>query len=191
MIKQNIKSICVFCGSRDGSNVKYTQAAKELGQLMAKQKFSLVYGGGNVGLMGSIASESQKKNNEVLGVIPNHLMEKEVGEKSLNNLVITKNMHERKMLMYKKSDAFIILPGGVGTLDEFFETLTWAQLNIHKKPIILLNIGDFWNPLINLLNHQIKLGFVNITINKLFVTVSTPKEAINYLLDSKRQLSPE
>ena len=191
MTKKVIKSICVFCGSRDGLNEKYKVAAEELGQLIAKESFGLVYGGGNIGLMGSLASSALKRNCKILGVIPKHLMQKEVGNTTLKNLVITQNMHERKHLMYKKSDAFVILPGGIGTLDEFFETLTWAQLDLHKKPIVLLNIDNFWDPLVVLLKHQIKLGFVNSTINKLFTILGTPKETIQYLRDSNRQLSPE
>ena len=118
-------------------------------------------------------------------------MKKEVGKTDLKILTVTKNMHDRKKIMYDKSDAFIVLPGGVGTLDEFFETLTWAQLGLHNKPIILLNIDNFWTPLLNLLSHQVKAGFMNKNINKLFITLKTSQKAIDYLLDSNRQLSPE
>ena len=183
-LKRNYsKSICVFCGSRDGSSIKYKQAAIELGALLSQVKFRLVYGGGNAGLMGALASSAQKNNWEIIGIIPAHLMEREVGKKNLKNLIITKDMHERKNLMYNESDAIMILPGGVGTLDEFFEIITWAQLGLHKKSIILLNIDGFWNPLLNLLTHQVKCGFMDKSINKLFSIVDTPKEAIDYLTD--------
>ena len=183
-LKRNYsKSICVFCGSRDGSSIKYKQAAIELGALLSQVKFRLVYGGGNAGLMGALASSAQKNNCEIIGIIPAHLMEREVGKKNLKNLIITKDMHERKNLMYNESDAIMILPGGVGTLDEFFEIITWAQLGLHKKSIILLNIDGFWNPLLNLLTHQVKCGFMDKSINKLFSIVDTPKEAIDYLTD--------
>ena len=177
------KSICVFCGSRDGLSSKYKFAAVELGVLLSEVKFRLVYGGGNVGLMGALASSAQKNNCEILGIIPQHLMDKEVGKTNLKNLIITRNMHERKNLMYNESDAIMILPGGVGTLDEFFEIITWGQLGLHQKPIILLNIDRFWSPLLDLLSHQIKCGFMDKSINKLFSIVDTPKEAIAYLTD--------
>lgn len=183
LTKNYEKSICVFCGSRDGSRAKYKLAAIELGQLLSSVNFRLVYGGGNLGLMGALASSAQKNNCEILGIIPQYLMEKEVGKIDLKNLVITKDMHERKRLMYSESDAIMILPGGVGTLDEFFEIITWAQLGMHKKIIILLNIDKFWEPLMNLLSHQVKCGFMDKTINKLFLIVDTPKEAISYLTD--------
>ena len=189
--KKIIKSICVFCGSRYGSNSKYKEAAIELGHLIAKKNLTLVYGGGNIGLMGSLASSAQNKNCNILGVIPEHLMKAEVGKTNLKNLTVTQDMHERKSLMYNQSDAFIVLPGGVGTLDEFFEILTWSQLKLHQKPIILINTDNFWNPLLDLLQHQIKMGFMDQSINLLFFTVPTPEAAITHLLNSKRQLSPE
>ena len=183
MEKNYSKSICVFCGSRDGASAKYKKAALDLGILLSKVKFRLVYGGGNAGLMGALASSAQQNNCEILGIIPQHLMEKEGGKINLKNLIITKNMHERKNLMYNESDAIIILPGGVGTLDEFFEIITWAQLGLHKKSIILLNIDGFWNPLLTLLSHQVSCGFMDKSISKLFLVLNTPKEAIDYLID--------
>ena len=191
MTRKIIKSVCVFCGSRDGANDKYRTVAIQLGQTIAKKKLTLVYGGGNIGLMGHLASAAQSNDCKILGVIPKHLMEKEVGKINLKNLIVTRNMHERKKIMYSESDAFIVLPGGVGTLDEFFEIITWRQLQLHKKPILLLNTNSFWDPLLDLLKHQIKSGFMDPSFNKLFVTVDEPNEAISYLLDSKRQLSPE
>ena len=178
-----IKSVCVFCGSRDGSKSEYKLAAIELGKLLSEVKIRLVYGGGNLGLMGALASSAQQNNCEILGIIPQYLMEKEVGKKNLKNLIITKNMHERKNLMYSESDAIMILPGGVGTLDEFFEILTWGQLGLHEKNIILLNIDGFWSPLLNLLSHQVNHGFMDKSINKLFSVVATPQEAIDYLIN--------
>ena len=191
MVKNNIKSVCVFCGSRDGSNALFKKASFELGTLLANENLKLVYGGGNIGLMGALASSAQSNNCNILGVIPEHLMKKEVGKTDLKKLTVTKNMHNRKSLMYKEADAFIILPGGIGTLDEFFEVLTWSQLKIHKKPILLLNIDGFWNPMIDLINHQINFGFVDKSIENLFITVKTPSEAIDYLVLSDRKLSNE
>jgi uncharacterized protein (TIGR00730 family) len=177
------KSVCVFCGSREGSKPEYKLAAIELGKLLSEVKFRLVYGGGNLGLMGALASSAQQNNCEILGIIPQHLMEREVGKTNLKNLIITKNMHERKNLMYNESDAIMILPGGVGTLDEFFEIITWGQLGLHKKYIFLLNIDGFWSPLLNLLAHQVNHGFMDKSINNLFSVVATPREAINYLIN--------
>ena len=191
MIKKTIKSVCVFCGSQSGSNRKHKHETEQLGSLIAQKGFRLVYGGGNIGLMGILASQAQSNNCSILGVIPDHLIKKEVGKTDLKTLTVTENMHERKKMMYDNSDAFIVLPGGVGTLDEFFETLTWAQLGLHNKPVILLNIDNFWNPLLDLLSHQVKSGFMNKNINKLFITLKTSQKAIDYLLDSNRQLSPE
>ena len=191
MTKKTIKSVCVFCGSQSGSNRNHKYETEQLGNLIAQKGFRLVYGGGNIGLMGILASQALSNDCNILGVIPDHLMKKEVGKTDLKILTVTKNMHERKKIMYDKSDAFIVLPGGVGTLDEFFETLTWAQLGLHDKPIILLNIDNFWTPLLNLLNHQVKSGFINKNINKLFITLKTSQKAIDYLLDSNRQVSPE
>ena len=190
MIKNNIQSVCVFCGSRNGLDPKYKNTAAELGYVISKAKLKLVYGGGSTGLMGTLASSAQKNNCSILGVIPDHLMQKEVGNKNLDSLEITKDMHERKKLMYNKSDAFIVLPGGVGTLDEFFEIITWSQLGLHKKPIILLNTHNFWDKLLDLINHQVESGFVDASIANLLVTISTPRQALNYLLDPKRKLSP-
>ena len=183
--------MCVFCGSRDGSNALFKKASFELGILLANENLKLVYGGGNIGLMGALASSAQSNNCNILGVIPEHLMKKEVGKTDLKKLTVTKNMHNRKSLMYKEADAFIILPGGIGTLDEFFEVLTWSQLKIHKKPILLLNIDGFWNPMIDLINHQINFGFVDKSIENLFITVKKPSEAIDYLVLSDRKLSNE
>lgn len=181
--------MCVFCGSRSGLKSIYKEKAVELGQLIAHEELTLVYGGGDIGLMGSIASSAQENGCNIIGIIPQHLMDKEVGKTNLKELKVTDNMHERKNLMYKNSDAFIILPGGVGTLDEFFEILTWAQLGLHKKPIILVNTDKFWDPLINLINHQVTLGFMKQSIKSLFTIIETPKDAIAYLITSKRKLS--
>lgn len=189
--KNNIKSICVFCGSRDGSKQKYKNAAKELANLISEADKRLVYGGGNRGLMGYLASAAQIKKCDILGVIPEHLMYQEVGNTNLKNLTVTKNMHQRKTIMYNEADAFIVLPGGVGTLDEFFEILTWSQLALHRKQIIILNIDNFWDPLLNLIKHQVNHKFMDKSINELFFIAKTPKEAIGYLLNPSRQLSAE
>ena len=153
-------SVCVFCGSRAGKDNQYQNATEKLGRLLAEENCRLVYGGGNIGLMGIVAENIQSGGGEVMGVIPEHLLQAEVGKTDIHNYIVTQNMHERKKVMFM-NDAIIILPGGVGTLDEFFEVLTWAQLKLHSKPIIILNVKGFWEPLIKLVNHLIENGFAD------------------------------
>lgn len=154
-----VASICVFCGSRSGKDPAYEQAAIDLGIRMADENWRLVYGAGDIGIMGAIAKAAQNAGAETFGVIPVHLMNREVGKRDLTSFVVTENMHERKKVMYMNSDAIAVLPGGAGSLDEFFEVLTWRQLGLHDKPIILLNINGYWDPLIGLIDHVIAQGF--------------------------------
>ena len=174
-------SVCVFCGSRYGNDKAYKKATEQLGRLLAEENCRLVYGAGNIGLMGTVAKNTESNGGEVMGVIPEHLLEAEVGKTDIKNFIVTQNMHERKKVMFMNSDAIIILPGGAGTLDEFFEILTWAQLNLHNKPIIILNVSGFWNPLIKLINHLVENGFADQNLNKLFKVVSSPGETIEAL----------
>ncbi len=152
-------SVCVYCGSRFGGNPAYKAAASELGRMLAKQGCRLVYGAGDVGLMGAVATASQQAGGETFGVIPEHLMRREVGKRDLSQFIVTENMHERKKVMYMNSDAIVVLPGGAGSLDELFEVLTWRQLGLHEKPIYLLNVAGYWQPLLALLDHIIAEGF--------------------------------
>jgi uncharacterized protein (TIGR00730 family) len=155
-----LKRICVFCGSNSGTRPEYTQAAENVGRLLVKQGCSLVYGGGKVGLMGTIADTVLAAGGEVIGVIPHALMLKEVGHTGLTKLRIVNTMHERKALMAELSDAFIALPGGYGTLDEFCEILTWAQLGLHNKPCGILNVNGYFDPLIELFQKSVAEGFL-------------------------------
>ena len=143
-----MKSICVFCGSSTGSNSKYVAAARQLGELIAQKKMSLVYGGGNVGLMGEIANSVLENRGEVIGVIPQFLVEKELVHDKLTELRIVESMHERKAMMAELADGFVAMPGGFGTLEETVEVLTWAQLGLHRKPVGLLNVEKYFNFLI-------------------------------------------
>ena len=178
------KSVCVFCGSRDGSKPEYKLAAIELGKLLSEVKFRLVYGGGNLGLMGALASSAQQNNCEILGIIPQHLMEREVGKTNLKNLIITKNMHERKNLMYNESDAIMILPGGVGTLDEFFEILTLIQTGKIKKNLPIVLFGkDYWNQLINF-ETLVEYGTISRKDLDLFLLTSSVDDAFEYITSS-------
>lgn len=152
-------SICVYCGSRFGSNPAYLSDAMAFGAALASEHWRLVYGAGDVGLMGAIANATQSAGGETFGVIPVHLLEREVGKRDLSSFIVTENMHERKKVMYMNSDAIVVMPGGAGSLDELFEVLTWRQLGLHEKPIFLLNTAGYWNALIALIDHMITEGF--------------------------------
>lgn len=159
-----ISNICVYCGSQDGRNATYRRAANTLGTAMAGQGIGLVYGGGTRGVMGAVADAVLQAGGKVTGIIPEFLIDKEATRQALSRLdelVVTRDMHERKHLMFERSDAFVALPGGIGTLEELIEILTWAQLGRHSKPIILANIDDFWKPLESLLSHMTSEGFIH------------------------------
>ena len=158
------RSICVFCGSRPGADPAYAAHARALGALIAAENWRLVYGAGDVGLMGDVARSAQAAGARTLGVIPAHLVARENGRRDLTTLVITEDMHERKKVMFMNSDAIVVLPGGAGTLDEFFEVLTWRQIGLHRKPIFLLNADGYWSPLAGLLEHVIAEGFAEPTL---------------------------
>ena len=184
-----LPSRCVFCGARTGNLAAYTRAAIDLGHLIAARHWRLVYGAGDVGLMGLVARSAQSAGATTLGVIPTHLLQMEVGKRDLSTLIITENMHERKKVMFMNSDAIAVLPGGAGSLDEFFEVLTWAQIGLHKKPIYLLNIEGYWNPLIALLDHTIAHGFAADSLRHHF-TVLPDVAALDRALSST-QAAPE
>ncbi|MFD1912339.1 TIGR00730 family Rossman fold protein [Halodurantibacterium flavum] len=152
-------SICVYCGSRNGADPAFREAAIALGDCLAAENWRLVYGAGDVGLMGEVARAAQTAGGQTFGVIPTHLLAREQGRRDLSRLVITENMHERKKVMFMNSDAIVVLPGGAGTLDEFFEVLTWRQIGLHEKPIFLLNTNGYWTPLTALIDHVIAAGF--------------------------------
>ncbi len=163
-------SVCVYCGSRNGNDEAFGRAATELGTLLARENWRLVYGAGDVGLMGQVADATQAAGGRTFGVIPTHLLDWEVGKRDLDSFIITETMHERKKVMFMNADAVVVLPGGAGSLDEFFEALTWRQLGLHAKPIYLLNINGFWDPLIGLIDHTIAHGFADETL-KNFVQI--------------------
>ncbi len=166
-MKRPTLNICVFCGSQSGTNPVYQTIASVLGKKMAQRQIGLVYGGASIGLMGTIATECLEAGGYVVGVLPEILISHEIAHPGLSLLLNTSSMHERKAMMYKLSNAFVVLPGGVGTLDELFEIVTWAQLDIHKKPVVLLNIAGFFNPLLTYLDHTVKEGFVSDTVRAL------------------------
>jgi len=170
------RSVCVYCGSLPGNDPIYSSEAESLGKLLADNKWRLVYGAGDVGLMGIVARATQDAGGETFGVIPTHLMRAEVGKTDLSTFVVTENMHERKKVMFMNSDAIVVLPGGAGSLDEFFEVLTWRQLLLHQKPIFLLNTSGFWDPLLSLIDHVIDQGFADKSLRELIRPVATAVE---------------
>ncbi len=153
------KSVCVYCGSRMGANPAFARDATATGRMLAQNGWGLVYGAGDVGLMGLVAQATQAARGRTFGVIPIHLVAREVGKRDLDSYIVTETMHERKKVMFMNSDAIVVLPGGAGSLDEFFEVLTWRQLGLHAKPIILLNTDGYWNPLVDLLTHVVEQRF--------------------------------
>ena len=169
-------SICVFCGARPGKNLAHAIAARATGEMIARNGWRLVYGAGDVGLMGEVARSAQSAGAATFGVIPTHLMRAEVGKRDLSTLVITEDMHERKKVMFMNSDAIVVLPGGAGSLDEFFEVLTWAQIGLHRKPIFLVSSEGYWQPLLALLDHIVDQGFADPSVKGLFALVSTVPE---------------
>src|SRR5215470_16115860 len=174
----SIASVCVYCGSSLGANPRHVEAARQLGAALAQHGIRLVYGGGRIGLMGQIADAVLAGGGQVVGVIPEHLQVQEKGHHGVTELRVVASMHERKNLMFQLSDAFVILPGGFGTLDEAFEMLTWRQLRLHDKPIILVDIDDYWQPFLKLVDHVIAEDFARPGSLALFTVVSAIDEII-------------
>jgi uncharacterized protein (TIGR00730 family) len=156
-----IRTICVYCGSGPGADPAFLTAAREFGRILAENRVRLVYGGGSLGLMGALATSVLDHGGEVTGVIPEFLMSKEKRFTRAQEIVVTRDMHERKQIMFERADAFVALPGGIGTLEETIEQMTWKQLGRHKKPILMANIQGFWNPLFELFDHMSKLHFIH------------------------------
>jgi uncharacterized protein (TIGR00730 family) len=155
-----IQSVCVFCGSAPGARPSYSQAAEEMGRALAQRGLTLVYGGGRLGLMGIVADAVLKAGGRVVGVIPRMLIERECAHPNLTQQHVVTTMHERKTLMADMSDAFVGLPGGMGTFDELVEIITWAQLGLHAKPVVLANVDDYFNPLYAMLDHAVRERFI-------------------------------
>jgi uncharacterized protein (TIGR00730 family) len=177
-----MRSICVFCGSSTGSNSKYVAAARQLGELIAQKEMSLVYGGGNVGLMGEIANSVLKSRGEVIGVIPQFLVEKELVHDKLTEIRIVASMHERKAMMAELADGFVALPGGFGTLEETVEVLTWAQLGLHRKPVGLLNVERYFNFLYDFFKHMVAEKFLHTEYKDMILIKDNAREMIDSLI---------
>lgn len=176
-----VKSLCVFCGAAPGNDPAYAEAGRELGVLMAQRGIRLVFGGGHVGMMGLIADSVLDAGGEAVGVIPEHLVEREVGHDKLTELHVVDTMHSRKQKMFELSDAFAVLPGGIGTLDETFEILTWRQLGLHDKPVVMLSVGGYWRPFQELVGGIVKAEFAADAITRLFEVAATPQELLGVL----------
>ncbi|HYP28768.1 MAG TPA: TIGR00730 family Rossman fold protein [Blastocatellia bacterium] len=176
-----MKRICVFCGSSSGASPAYLEAAKKLGEIIAARGIGLVYGGARCGLMGAVANSAIEGGGEVVGVIPEALIEKEVAHVGVSDLRIVGSMHERKMMMSDLADGFIALPGGMGTLEEFCEILTWAQLGLHRKPCGLLNVDDYYRHLISFFDHAVSQKFIRPEHRSLIVIGEEPQELIERL----------
>ena len=155
-----IKTVCVYCGSGPGTNPRFTEGAKAFGKALADNNIRLVYGGGSLGLMGSVATSVLDHGGTVTGIIPEFLRKRENALTRVQEMIVTPDMHERKRLMFERSDAFVALPGGVGTLEELVEQMTWKQLGRHAKPVLLANIDNFWEPLFSLLSHMRQTEFI-------------------------------
>jgi uncharacterized protein (TIGR00730 family) len=156
-----IRSICVYCGSSPGTNPEFVEIARSFGQILAESGITLVFGGGSRGLMGALARATNEHGGRVVGIIPEFLKSRERVFSGAQEILVTPDMHERKRLMFERADAFVALPGGVGTLEELVEQLTWSQLGRHTKPILIANIHGFWDPLIELLDHMKRSGFIH------------------------------
>ena len=176
-----MKSLCVYCGASPGHSPAYTIAAKQLAVTLVNQDIALVYGGGNVGLMGVIADEVLALGGKVTGVIPQALVDKEVGHTRLTQLHIVDNMHQRKAIMAELSDGFIAMPGGIGTLEELFEVMTWAQLGFHQKPIGLLNVSGFYDGLLHFLEHTRQQGFLRASHLDILLSSPEPNDLLQQL----------
>ncbi|PCI42955.1 MAG: TIGR00730 family Rossman fold protein [Alphaproteobacteria bacterium] len=177
----HIKSLCVYCGSRAGRNDHFRKIAGNFGKILAKEKIRLVYGGGNVGLMGIIANRVMKEGGKVTGIIPRHLDEAEGGWKEATDFFVVDNMHDRKRKMFDHSDAFVALPGSIGTLDETIEVITWKQLGLHNKPIVIVNMDDYWQPFLTLIENFIEQEFTDPQTRDLFHVVKTVEDVVPLL----------
>jgi uncharacterized protein (TIGR00730 family) len=181
-----MKAVCVYCGSSPGVRPEYAEVARVLGKTMAEQGRALVYGGGKVGLMGIVADSVLAHGGTAIGIIPDALMQKEVGHRGLTELHVVRNMHERKQMMADRADAFIAMPGGVGTFEELFETFTWAQLGYHDKPVGLLNVAGFYDGMLAFLSHAVSEGFLKQVHADMLHVSSSPSGLLGKLAAAPR-----
>ncbi len=176
---ETLQRVCVYCAMNDGVRPEYLSAARRIGALLAERDCALVYGGGGVGLMGAMADAALAAGGEVIGVMPHALVQREAAHRGLTALHVVDTMHERKAMMAEMADAFIALPGGLGTLEELFETWTWAQLGVHHKPVGLLDVAGYWSPLVTMLDHMEAEGFLRGTPRDLLIVESEPERLLD------------
>jgi uncharacterized protein (TIGR00730 family) len=181
-----INAVCVYCGSSPGTEPAFAEAATKLGKILAENGVRLIYGGGSVGLMGALAEAVREHGGEVTGIIPEFLTRKERPKLLSQELIVTRDMHERKRVMFERADAFVALPGGVGTLEELVEQLTWAQLGRHKKPILVANISNYWNPLLTLIEHMRAVKFMPASMHVDILVTKRVEEILPMLRDAAR-----
>lgn len=189
MKRSTIKNICVYCGSGVGTRPVYAEAAKTLGRLMAKEGIGLVYGGASVGLMGEIAREVLQEGGRVVGIVPANMPAHEPPMQGMTEKINVQSLHERKMIMFERADAFVALPGGVGTLEELVEQITWVQLGHHHKPVIIANIEDYWRPLLNLFEQMRSLKFISPSMDVKYTVAEQVEDIIPMLRTNSRATS--
>jgi uncharacterized protein (TIGR00730 family) len=187
---QHVTRLCVYCGSAAGDDRRFEEAARELGDALAKAGIELIFGGGRVGLMGVLADAVLAAGGRVVGIIPERLRAAELAHPAIGELVIVGSMHERKRVMAERADAFAVLPGGIGTLDETFEILTWRQLGLHDKPIFLVDVAGYWQPLRDLLDHLVAHGFTKSLVPRLLQIVPNVAELMRALAYTRPGAAP-
>jgi uncharacterized protein (TIGR00730 family) len=185
-----VRTVCVYCGSGFGGDPAFTEAAVTLGKALAEAGIGLVYGGGNVGLMGTVARAVLENGGHVTGIIPDFLKSRERMLDEIQETIVVEDMHTRKRLMFERSDAFVALPGGIGTLEELVEQLTWAQLGQHNKPILLLSVADFWTPLLTLLDHMRAQGFIREGLDLSYLVATEAADVVGLLRDAAGAVAP-
>ena len=183
----SIHNVCVYCGSSDGADPRFAAAADALGRALAEADIGLVFGGGSEGLMGRVARATLAGGGRVTGIIPKFLLKREHALEVAHELVVVDDMHQRKQLMFERADAFIALPGGIGTLEELVEQLTWVQLQRHRKPVLLADVGDFWRPLLALFAHMRNLGFIREGFEVRYLVAEKIEDALPMLRSAARR----
>jgi uncharacterized protein (TIGR00730 family) len=181
-----INAVCVYCGSSPGLDPAFVEAAGQFGKILAENGVRLVYGGGSVGLMGAVANAVLEHGGEATGIIPEFLTRREHPKRIAQELIVTRDMHERKRTMFERADAFVALPGGIGTLEEIVEQMTWAQLGRHKKPILFANIKGYWDPMLSLVTHMRDQEFLPAAMRVDFLVANSPEEILPKLRDAAR-----
>jgi hypothetical protein len=176
-----LRSVCIYCGSSTGNDPRHAETARKLGALLARRDITLVFGGGRIGLMGILADTVLDAGGKVIGVIPESLSTKEIAHTECSELIVTSSMHARKEKMFELSDGFMALPGGIGTLEEVIEVITWRQLRFHDKPIVVLSDGGYWQPLKTLFEATVAGGFAHADLDRLCQFAATPEEAVTFL----------